>query len=191
MYIFVHGIDSANHEALSHDFENHALRETSFLIPSSIVRYNLEQRVESLNHWHNRLYWHGRKLGTKFDDPLKSDPAKLDYGTLSKDLNAANARLAYAIWACKATARQLDFMDSAAKRYREQSIRHELPEDQANEIEAMLVETHVHLRVWNKGILDRAEYLSERGQALVQTVTVGSPNAIHTSACLSQLLVRN
>ena len=34
-------------------------------------------------------------------------------------------------------------------------------------------ETHAQLRVWNEGIIDRAEYLSKRGQALVQTVYSG------------------
>ncbi|KAF2626695.1 hypothetical protein BU25DRAFT_422434 [Macroventuria anomochaeta] len=108
------------------------------------------------------------KLGIRFDDLFKLDPAKLDCGTLSKDLNAANTRLAYAIWACKATARQLDFMDSVAKRYREQAIRQGLSESQAIENEA-----HAHRRAWSKGISDRAEYLSKRGQALVQTVYSG------------------
>ena len=173
MYVFMHGADSDNYTALSHAIERRAATHTSFLVPSLVIRWNLEQRTESLNHWHDRLYWHERKLGIRFDDLFKPDPAKLDYTTLSKDLNAANTRLAYAIWACKATVRQLDFLDSVAKRYRTQAVRIGLSEADADEVEILLNETHAQLRVWNEGIIDRAEYLSKRGQALVQTVYSG------------------
>ena len=83
MYVFMHGADSDNYTALSHAIERRAATHTSFLVPSLVIRWNLEQRTESLNHWHDRLYWHERKLGIRFDDLFKPDPAKLDYTTLS------------------------------------------------------------------------------------------------------------
>jgi hypothetical protein len=173
MYVFMHGADCTNYDSFSRTIEEHAMKETSFLIPSLVIRHNLEQRTESLNHWHGRLYWHERKLGIRFDDLFRPDPAKLDYAMLSKDLNAANTRLAYAIWACKATDKQLDFMDSVARRYRAQAVRQGLPDDQAIQVETLMNEAHAHLRAWNEGILDRAEYLSKRAQALVQTIYSG------------------
>jgi hypothetical protein len=173
MYVFMHGANCANYDALSHTIETQAMSESSLLIPSSVIRWNLEQRTELLNHWQDRLYWHEKKLGIRFDDLSKPDPAKLDYVTLSKDLNAANTRLAYATWSCKATARQLDFLDSVAQRYRVQAVRLGLSESEAIDLEATMSQAHAHLRAWNEGILDRAEYLSKRGQALVQTVYSG------------------
>lgn len=173
MYTFMHGADCEHYDHLSQVIEKHATSESPFLIPSVIIRFNLEYRTESLNHWHDRLYWHERNIGIRFDDHYKPNVTELDYSTLSKNLNAANTRIAYTVWACKATARQLDFMDLVAARYREQAIRKGLPEDRAFEVEASMVEEHANLRAWNEGIIDRAEFLSKRGQALVQTVYSG------------------
>ena len=36
-----------------------------------------------------------------------------------------------------------------------------------------MIEEHAHLHDWNQGIIDRAGFLSKRGQALVQTVYSG------------------
>jgi hypothetical protein len=173
MYVYMHGANCANYDAFSHTIEKQAVSESSFFLPSTVIRWNLEQRTESLNHWHDRLYWHERKLGIRFDDLYKPDPTQLDYVTLSKDLNAANTRLAYAVWACRATARQLDFLDQVVQRYRVQAMSHGFSNSEVDDLEATLNQAHAHLRVWNEGILDRAEYLSKRGQALVQTVYSG------------------
>lgn len=50
---------------------------------------------------------------------------------------------------------------------------HGFSNSEVDDLEATLNQAHAHLRVWNEGILDRAEYLSKRGQALVQTVYSG------------------
>jgi hypothetical protein len=66
----------------------------------------------------------------------------------------------------------LDFLDQVAKRYKRQADANKISEDDSTEIEQLLLDTHSELRSWNAGLEDRAEYLSKRGQALVQTVSI-------------------
>jgi hypothetical protein len=171
MYVFMHGLASINYDRFSYAIEEGAASTTAFLIPSIIVRYNLEQRVKALNLWQDKIYWHERKLGIRFDHHDNPDLANIDFTTLSKDLNAANTNLAYIVWSCKSTTRMLDFLDQVAMRYRTQATQNEVPDDEAAEIEILLLDSHAHMRSWNAGLEDRAEYLSKRGQALVQTVS--------------------
>jgi len=65
----------------------------------------------------------------------------------------------------------LDFLDQVAKRYRTQAHANKIAEDESVEVELLLLDSHAHMRSWNAGLEDRAEYLSKRGQALVQTVS--------------------
>jgi hypothetical protein len=170
MYVFMHGLASINYDRFSYAIQEGAASITTFLIPSIIVRYNLEQRVVSLKLWQDKIYWHERKLGIRFDHHDNPDLASIDFTILSKDLNAANTNLAYIAWSCKSTTRMLDFLDQVAKRYRTQAMNNGFSDDEATEIELLLLDSHAHMRSWNAGLEDRAEYLSKRGQALVQTV---------------------
>lgn len=171
MHIFMHGLASKNYDHFSQAIEAGASNSTAFLIPSIIVRYNLEQRLNSLNVWQGRVYWYERKVGIRSDHHDNPDLTSIDFTTLSKDLNAANTNLAYVVWSCKSTTRMLDFLDQVAKKYRTQAVKNGMQEEDAAETEQLLLETHAHLRSWNAGLEDRAEYLSKRGQALVQTVS--------------------
>jgi hypothetical protein len=168
----MHGLASINYDRFSYAIQEGAASTTAFLIPSIIVRYNLEQRVKSLNLWQDRIYWHERKLGIRFDHHDNPDLASIDFTTLSKDLNAANTNLAYVVWTCKSTTRMLDFLDEVARKYRAQATTNGTTDDEAAEVELLLLESQAHMRSWNAGLEDRAEYLSKRGQALVQTVRV-------------------
>jgi hypothetical protein len=171
MYLFIHGLASNNYDRFAASIEGGAANESAFLIPSIIVQFNLEQRSKALNLWQDKIYWNERKLGIRFDHYDDPDLASIDYTTLSKDLNAANINLAYVFWSCKSTVRQLAFMDEVAKRYRIQAVKNGIPDEQAAEVEQLLFDSHAHLRSWNHGLEDRAEYLSKRAQALVQTVS--------------------
>ncbi|KAF1833979.1 hypothetical protein BDW02DRAFT_355030 [Decorospora gaudefroyi] len=173
MYIFMHGLASINYDRFSYAIQGGAASATAFLVPSVVVRYNLEQRVKALNLWQDKIYWHERKLGIRFDHHDNPDLANIDFATLSKDLNAANTNLAYIVWSCKSTTRMLDFLDQVAKRYRTQGTANGVSIDEVSEVELLLLEAHAHMRSWNAGLEDRAEYLSKRGQALVQTVYSG------------------
>lgn len=170
MYIFMHGLAGTNLDSFAHAIEAGAANASAFLIPSIIVRYNLEQLGKSLSRWHEQIYQHERTLGIRFDHHDKVDLTKLDFTSLSRNLNAANIHLAYIAWCCKSTARLLEFMDQVTERYRQLARNHNEPEDEILHVTYLLLETHAHLRSWNTGYQDRAEYLSKRGQALVQTV---------------------
>ncbi|KAH8731933.1 hypothetical protein GQ44DRAFT_698214 [Phaeosphaeriaceae sp. PMI808] len=173
VYLFIHGLAHMNYDRFLYSIENGAVAESAFLIPSLIVQFNLEERLKALNLWQDKIYWNERKLGIRFDHHDNPDPTSVDYNTLSKDLNAANTNLAYVSWSCKNTIRQLDFMDEVANLYRSKAVRNGTSYEQAAEVEKMLLEAHAHLRSWNHGLNDRAEYLSKRSQALVQTVYSG------------------
>jgi hypothetical protein len=172
MYIYMHGLASRNYDYFATLVETSTTLSTSLLIPSLIIQFNLEQRLKALNMWQDKVYWNERKLGIRFDHHDNPDPIGIDYTKLSKDLNAANINLAYVLWSCKNTVRQLDFVDQVAKRYRAQAGKNGVANEQAAEIEQLLLDTHAHLRSWNHGLSDRAEYLSKRAQALVQTVSL-------------------
>jgi hypothetical protein len=172
MYIYMHGLASRNYDHFASLIQHSTTLSTSLLIPSQIIHFNLEQRLKALNLWQDKVYWNERKLGIRFDHHDNPDPGDIDYTTLSKDLNAANINLAYVLWQCGNTARQLDFMDEVAKRYRLQAGKNGVKDEYAEEVEQVLRDTHAHLRSWNQGLSDRAEYLSKRAQALVQTVSL-------------------
>jgi len=171
MYIFMHGLASNNYDRFSNVIQEGASSASAFLIPSIIVRFNLERIVKALNLWQDRIYWHERRVGIRFDHHDNPELSSIDFSTLSKDLNAANINLAYVVWSCKSISRMLDFLDQVAKRYKRQAIAKKIPEDDATEIEQLLLDSHAQMRSWNAGLEDRAEYLSKRGQALVQTVS--------------------
>lgn len=172
MYIFMHGLASNNYDRFSYAIQGGAASTSAFIVPSIIVRFNLEQRVKALNLWQDKIYWHERRIGIRFDHHDNPELSSIDFSTLSKDLNAANTNLAYIVWLCKSTTRMLDFLDQVAKRYKRQADANKISEDDSTEIEQLLLDTHSELRSWSAGLEDRAEYLSKRGQALVQTVSI-------------------
>jgi hypothetical protein len=171
MYIFMHGLATRNYDRFSYAIQQGAASASAFLIPSIIVRFNLERIVKALNLWHDKIYWHERRVGIRFDHHDNPDPSSIDYTTLSKDLNAANTNLANIVWQCKSTTRMLDFLDQVAKRYKSKADANGRTEDESTGTEQLLLDSHAHMRSWNAGLEDRAEYLSKRGQALVQTVS--------------------
>ncbi|CAN9227029.1 unnamed protein product [Alternaria sp. RS040] len=147
-------------------------KEQGYIVPSIIVRFNLEQRVKALNLWQDKIYWNERRIGIRFDHYDNPELSSIDFSMLSKDLNAVNTNLAFIVLLCKSTTRMLEFLDQVARRYKRQADDTGIPEDESTEIEQLLLDTNSELRSWNAGLEDRAEYVSKRGQALVQTVSV-------------------
>ncbi|KAH6864282.1 hypothetical protein B0T12DRAFT_25565 [Alternaria alternata] len=170
MYIFMHGLASNNYDRFSYAIQGGASSMSAFLVPSIIVRFNLEQRVKALNLWQDKIYWNERRIGIRFDHYDNPELSSIDFSTLSKDLNAVNTNLAFIVLLCKSTTRMLEFLDQVARRYKRQADNNGVPEDESTEIEQLLLDTNSELRSWNVGLEDRAEYVSKRGQALVQTV---------------------
>jgi hypothetical protein len=172
MYMYIQGLASQNYSKFSEVVEKGAVRNSAFLIPSIFFQVNLEQRLDALNLWHDKIYWSERKLGIRFDHHDNTDAANVDYTLLSKDLNAASINIAYIIWSGKNMSRQLTFMDEIAERYKIQAAKNGVPDGEAESARHLLVERHAQLRSWNQGLEDRAEYMSKRAQALVQTVSI-------------------
>ncbi|EMD92193.1 hypothetical protein COCC4DRAFT_130791 [Bipolaris maydis ATCC 48331] len=173
MYIFMHGLATETYDRFARDVEEGAANESAFIIPSMIVQHNLSQLGKVIDRWHDEIYWHERALGIRYDHHDSIDLANLDFTALSRTLNAANTQLAYIAWSCKSTARLLDFLNQVTDRYRQQAMAHGEPEKDIAHIIDLLSGTHEHLRAWNAGLQDRTEYLSKRGQALVQTIYSG------------------
>ncbi|KAH7396402.1 hypothetical protein BKA66DRAFT_455045 [Pyrenochaeta sp. MPI-SDFR-AT-0127] len=192
MYLFMHGLANVSFDDLSYSIQWGAASATAFLIPSIVIQRNLEQRLKALNLWQDKIYWHERRLGIRFDHHDNPDLATIDFTNLSKDLNAANTNLAYILWSCKSTTRQLEFLNMVVKRYRAQAIANGTTPEEVSNVEIILLDAHAHLRSWNNGLEDRAEYLSKRGQALVQTVYSGiaqrdSATSLHLAAISTEL----
>ncbi|KAI4938048.1 hypothetical protein J4E85_000487 [Alternaria conjuncta] len=169
----MHGLATHNYDRFANAIQQGAASTSAFLIPSIIVQFNLERAVQALNSWHDKIYWHERKLGIRFDHHDNPPLSSIDFGNLSKDINAANTNLARIVLSCKSIARMLDFLDQVAQRYRTQADANKIDKDESTEVEQLLIDSHAHMRSWNAGLEDRAEYLSKRGQALVQTVYSG------------------
>ncbi|KAI4628153.1 hypothetical protein J4E80_002291 [Alternaria sp. BMP 0032] len=169
----MHGLATHNYDRFANAIQQGAASTSAFLIPSIIVQFNLERAMQGLNSWHDKIYWHERKLGIRFDHHDNPPLSSIDFGKLSKDINAANTNLARVVLSCKSVTRMLDFLDQVAKRYRTQADANKIDNDESTEVEQLLLDSHAHMRSWNAGLEDRAEYLSKRGQALVQTVYSG------------------
>jgi hypothetical protein len=168
--MYIHGLASRQFQHFAFLIQRYNTLNSTLLIPSLIVQFNLEERLRALNSWHDKVYMNERKLGVRFDHYDHPDPVSIDYTMLTKDLNAASINLAYVLWSCKNTARQISFLDEVAKRYRAQAITNGVDDEHAAEVERVLHDTHANLKSWNDGLSDRADYLSKRVQALVQTV---------------------
>ncbi|KAF2789792.1 hypothetical protein K505DRAFT_89541 [Melanomma pulvis-pyrius CBS 109.77] len=193
MYAFIHGLQSSRIGLFPEWLEQGAARETFFLIPSIILQQNLRRGVESLNVWHDDIYRLESLLGIRHDaSHTTSYPRTMDFTRLSRDLNMITTNLAFYTWDCKTNVRLLNFLDEIARRYRVLAVRNGHKETNAADIERVLLETHEHLRCWNAGLADRVEYLTKRGQALVQSVYSGiaqrdSAHSLELAATSTQL----
>jgi hypothetical protein len=170
-YAFIHGIPCKAYDTLINDIPDYGKIETPLLIPVMIIERNLERWVMYLDNLHEQLYDYERTLGIRYGESRPADPRNVDFTKFSQSLNSLTTNLSYAAWACKATARHLDFLDLVITRYGTQAARHGIPQEHLDDVQDIFQDTHAHLRSWNEGIQDRVEYLLKRGQALVQTVS--------------------
>ena len=191
MYVFMHGLEGSGIDQVPEWLEEGAARETFFLIPSLILNQNLERSLIFLNKEHDRIYRSELLLGVRNDGPGPAPAlAALDFTELSVTLNSITTNLAFVTWQCKTNVRTIDFLDQISKQYRVLAIKNGYGKPNIADVERVLSETHDYLRCWNLSQSDRAEYLSKRGQALVQTVRWPCPffvPRIYKDTELSQL----
>ncbi|KAF2269314.1 hypothetical protein CC78DRAFT_277396 [Lojkania enalia] len=173
MYIFMNTSYPPDYHELVSRLKRGAVKSSFFLIPSQIDKIKLEYCSRLLDSCNGRLIHDERTLGIRFDTMHSADLSSVDYRKITHIVNVLQADLAWLIWECNCIARRLDFLDEVAERYRQQAVRNGYSEDEVAEVENLLLEAHAHLRSWNIGILDRAEYLSRRAHALTQVVYSG------------------
>jgi hypothetical protein len=154
MYMYIHGLASREFQHFTFLVQRSNTLTSTLLIPSLIVQFNLEEILRALDVWQDKVYVDERKLGVRFDHHDNPDPVGIDYTILSKDLNAANINLAYIVWSCKNTTRQLAFLDEVAERYRAQAGTNGVDDEHAAEVEHVLHDTHANLKSRNDGMMD-------------------------------------
>lgn len=173
MYIFMHTLESSTNSKLLSLLTQGAASCTALLIPSLIVQLNLKNRPSALDAWHDRMLSLERLLKIRLDaaELHGDDLTTIDYARVSRDINNTMTNIGYIIWLCRTTERLMEFLDEVVKRYRVQALANGVSKEEVDDVEFLLKESHQHLRSWNKGIEDRAEYLSRRGTTLTQTVS--------------------
>lgn len=176
MYVFMQCLEDEACTVFSTAIEHSSvMRTSSFLFPSLLIQFNLERRLKALSEAHDDIYNFEKGLGSRFDSPNQIDVESLDFGLYSRGLNAVTADLAYMTWSCNNTNKQLTFLDDVAEKYAHLAAVNGIPEADFENVRVIMLETHAHLRSWNDGLKDKADYLSKRAQALVQTVGIARP----------------
>ncbi|PVI04357.1 hypothetical protein DM02DRAFT_187308 [Periconia macrospinosa] len=174
MDVFMHCRDDFRWDERVIAFERNAAElKSPFLIPSLLIRFNLGTRLISLDSFHEKIYQLERKLNIRYDEHSAVDFTNTDFEMMTKNTNRLNTNLAYLVWAVKSTKRELDFLDDVARRYYSMAVDNGIDQAEAEKNMSQLLENQAYLRSWNLSISERAEYLSERAKALVQTVYSG------------------
>jgi len=167
----MHSLATLDYDRFANGIEQGAASTSAFLIPSITVRFNLGRAVRALNSWDDSIYWHEQELGIRTHRHVSPPLSSIDFDGISKGIADANTNLARIVLSCKNNTRILDFLDQVTRRYKIQAHANKIAEDESVEVEQLLLDSHAHMRSWNAGLEDRAEYLSKRGQAIVQTVS--------------------
>jgi hypothetical protein len=194
MYVYMHAQQSYYLERFWDLIESGVVEQTYFLLPSLIVKQNLDIWTRLLNKYQNHIVQFETTLGVRYDRFFPMDPNSIDFDRVSQGLNSAITNLAFGTWHCKTTAKLLDFLDEIASKYREMALKNEFPREKAEEVERLLLDTHKYLRSRNSTLEDRIGYLERRAQACNQTNYSGiaqrdSKNNLelaHTSAKLAE-----
>ncbi|CAI6304460.1 unnamed protein product [Periconia digitata] len=147
--------------------------KTPFLIPSLLIRHSISFRLMALDSFHERIYQLERKLNIRYDEHSLIDFMSTNFEMMTKDVNKLSTNLGFHVWAVKSTRRELDFLDGVAEKYYDMAVNNGGDHEEAEAVKCQLLENQAYLRSWNKSIEERAEYLSKRAQALVQTVYSG------------------
>ncbi|KAF2734622.1 hypothetical protein EJ04DRAFT_576734 [Polyplosphaeria fusca] len=175
LYIFMHGLDTPLYHSIPTLLPSLSPTTTFLLLPALLLRTNMLHHTTMIESNVHRLLPYERLLGLRFSSHAPSPPANhtaIDYDLITNLVNATQTDLAFLTWQCKTIARQLDFLDAVAARYREMCVQHG-EAGRGARVFAILSATHAELRAWNEGQMDRIEYVVKRGQGLVQVVYSG------------------
>lgn len=147
-----------------------ASEQSPFMLPSVITELNLDARTESLDKTQSEIYQLECALGVRRDRDTHVDILSIDYSVLSRTINALNADLSWTMHSCKQTKRLLEFMDTVATNHKTKALAHNYSLEETDRVKQDLLSSHLYLRSWNQGLIDRVEYLTSRLQASSQSV---------------------
>lgn len=151
--------------------------KTPFLIPSLIIRFNLDHQIVDLDFVHEQIYESERSLNIRYDEhsaiSLNNTSLfmNMNFERMTKSVSRLSTNLGHLAWSVKERKRQLDFLDDVAERYLVIAAKNGFDRAEAEEVKNQLLENQEYLRCWNKNVEERIEYLSKRAQQLVQTVS--------------------
>ncbi|KAJ4346690.1 uncharacterized protein N0V89_010622 [Didymosphaeria variabile] len=154
---------------------------TPFLIPLFLLHVDAEQRYKFITNAHATLFSLEIQAGVR---ESANDREETDFTALSKDLSYFIGNLSLVDWACKTMTRQLEFIGEVKKRYRTQATLSGLGEEEIENTTRVMEDGLDSLGCLNKSIEEQTECLSQRAQALIQTVYSG---IAQRDAALSQL----
>ena len=173
MYVFLH-TESQQSVSISEaiDLGRFATKECSpFLIPSSFVKHHLKTRVQSLSEKKENIFQLELRMGVRHDHVGTVNPLTMDLDDTTRQINKLNADLEWTMYSCRWVGQLLNFMDSVACRYATQAEVNNVPAGEVADVQRAMQDSHAFLRSWNRGIIDRAGYLTKRLQALSQSVS--------------------
>ena len=172
MYGYIHGAHSGVMNFLDLLWNTSTRLRTFLSIPSMLIESSCAQLLSYLDEYHDQVYAIESATGTRYDSSRTLLLDEIDLGKLTQDINFTTTKLAHKLWSCHTYGPMLSFLDSIAKQYREQVLLNGHSVDDATSIESYLLEKHEYLRCWLTGQEKRIEYLSQRAQAQVQTVSL-------------------
>ncbi|KAL1593680.1 hypothetical protein SLS60_010411 [Paraconiothyrium brasiliense] len=154
---------------------------TPFLIPLFLLHVDTEQRYKFITNAHATLFSLEIQAGVR---ESSHDTEGTDFSALSKDLSYFIGNLSLVDWACKTMTRQLEFIGEVKKKYRTQATLSGIKGEEIENTMCVMEEGLDSLGCLNKSIQEQTECLSQRAQALIQTVYSG---IAQRDAALSQL----
>lgn len=141
---------------------------TPFIIPLFLLHIDTEQRYKFITSAHSTLFALEKQAGIR----ESTHGGDTDFSGLSKDLSYFLGNLSLVTWACKTMRRQLKFVEEVGVRYRVQAVGLGVGEAEIEKVERVLREGVERLGCENESIEEQAVCLSERAQALIQTVSM-------------------
>lgn len=153
-------------EAVSH--------QTPLLIPMLLLHIDMQERYGMITFAHQRLYQLEEQAGIR---GMKIDASETNFVTLSKHISLFIGNAALVTWGCKTMRRQLEFMSKVIERYHAQALEdiNYIGLEEAGRVKNILEDSLDQLKCLNESIEEQTECLSQRAQALIQTVSRTEP----------------
>ncbi|KAF7590823.1 hypothetical protein BBP40_002346 [Aspergillus hancockii] len=171
-YVFLHGIRTPLMERFIRRVQgpNPIPLNTFWSIPSILIELYLQRTLDSLNEQHDNIFVIERATRVRWDSDRYASLEDIDLVKLTRDINFTTTHLAHQDMSFKTYRPMLEFLDECVKRYSALAVVNGDSKERVARVESTVLEKQDYLRSWIDGMHRRAEYLSQRGQALVETI---------------------